>query len=75
MEVSGEAVFSGDRCVRLTTSGGYGHAIRKSLAFAYVAPDLARPGVKLEIEIRDDRRPATILAEPAYDPANQRPRA
>jgi dimethylglycine dehydrogenase len=70
--VGGEVVFSGNRCIGVTTSGGYGHAVGKSLAFAYVAPDFVRPGAKMEVEILNDRRPATVLAAPVYDPANQR---
>jgi dimethylglycine dehydrogenase len=73
--IGGEAVFAGGRCIGVTTSGGYGHAVKKSLAFAYVSPEFTQPGTKLEIEILNDRRPATILAEPAYDPGNQRLRA
>jgi dimethylglycine dehydrogenase len=73
--IGGEAVFSGNRCIGVTTSGGYGHAVGKSLAFAYVAPDFVRPGTKMEVEILNDRRPATVLAAPVHDPANQRLRS
>src|SRR5207248_9264591 len=33
-----EPIYVGDRLVGLTTSGGFGHAVQKSLAFAYVDP-------------------------------------
>ena len=32
----GEPVFDGDKVIGVTTSGGYGYAVNKSLAFAYV---------------------------------------
>jgi len=70
--MGGEVVFADGSCVGVTTSGGYGHAVKKPLAFAYVAPGLARPGTSLEVQILAERRPAVILAEPAYDPANLR---
>jgi len=70
-----EPIFSGDRCVGLTTSGSYGHSIEKSLGFGYVTPDLAAPGTELDIGLLDERCRAKVLADPAYDPANERLRA
>ena len=43
-----EPIYAGDRLVGLTTSGAYGHAVDKSLAFAYVDPAHATPGASLE---------------------------
>jgi dimethylglycine dehydrogenase len=67
----GEPVFDGDRVIGVTTSGGYGHSVGKSLFFAYVEPGLADDGAQFEIEVLGERRPATVLAEPAYDPENE----
>ena len=67
-----EPVYQGDRLVGLTTSGAFGHAVGQSLAFAYVEPKLARAGENFEILILDQRRPARIIPEPAYDPSNSR---
>ncbi len=47
----------------------------KSLFFAYVYPAYAKPGTAFEIAVLGDRRPARVLAEPAYDPTNERLRA
>jgi dimethylglycine dehydrogenase len=71
----GEPVFSDDKAIGVTTSGGYGHATGKSLAFAYVDSGLEAPGTELEIALLGDRRPATVLEGAAYDPENLRPRA
>ena len=68
-------VGGGERIVGVTTSGGYGYAVAKTLAFAYVEPRLATPGSRLEIELLGARRAAEVLAAPAYDPANARLRA
>jgi dimethylglycine dehydrogenase len=68
----GEPVLSGDNVVGVTTSGGYGHTVGKSLAFAYVQPDYAAPGTAFEIIILGQRRPSKILSKPAYDPENLR---
>ncbi len=70
-----EAVFSNGSCVGTVSSGGYGHAVGQSLAFAYVDPELAAPGTALEVMIMGSRRPAKVLGAPAYDPENRRPRS
>ncbi|MFQ5523382.1 MAG: FAD-dependent oxidoreductase [Acidimicrobiia bacterium] len=70
-----EPVWSGDRVIGLTTAGAYGHSVDKSLFFAYVDPEFADPGSEFEIQILDLRRPARVLAEPAWDPKSERPRS
>jgi dimethylglycine dehydrogenase len=72
-DVSGnEPIFVADRCVGLTTSGGYGHFTGKSLGFGYVTPELSAPGTELEIGLLDDRCKARVIADPAHDPSNER---
>jgi dimethylglycine dehydrogenase len=58
------------------TSGGYGHYVDRSLAQGYVPAALAadlREGV-FEIEILGERRKATILNQPLFDPEGTRMR-
>jgi dimethylglycine dehydrogenase len=71
----GEPLYVGDQVVGVTTSGGYGHTVKKSLAFAYVDPEFALPGSIFDIEILEERHLATVLAEPVYDPRNVRLRS
>jgi dimethylglycine dehydrogenase len=71
----GEPCFDGDSVIGLTTSGGYGHCTGKSLAFAYVSPEFAKPGCSFEIEILGDKRQATVLDGPVYDASASRSRA
>ncbi len=70
----GEAVYKGGRPIGITTSGGYGHITKKSLAFAYVEPAFANTGDTFEIEILGDHRTAIVLSDPAWDPTNERMR-
>jgi glycine cleavage system aminomethyltransferase T len=49
--------------------------VRKSLAFACVPPEFSAAGTAFDILIQGERRPATVLAEPAFDPGNLRMRA
>jgi len=71
----GEPVFSGENCVGVTTSGAYGHMVKKSLGFAYVDPAHARAGTRLQIDLLGGSCLATVLDEAAYDPSNSRLRA
>ena len=71
----GEPIFAGERCVGVTTSGGYGHRVGQSLGFGYVPPPLADPGTALTVDVLGQRRQVTIHEDPVYDPANHRLRA
>lgn len=73
--VGNEPVFFEDRPVGVVSSGGYGHAVEQSLAFAYVKAALATPETALEIDILGCRRPARVLSKPLHDPDNARLRA
>jgi dimethylglycine dehydrogenase len=68
----GEPAFVGNEVIGVTTSGAYGYAVQKSLAFVYVPPEYAAPGTTFDIEILGLRCLATVLAEAAFDPQNKR---
>jgi dimethylglycine dehydrogenase len=70
-----EPVYRNGSVAGITTSGGFGFAVGKSLAFAYVEPALANEGHEFEILMLGDRRKARIIPEPAWDPANERVKA
>ncbi len=58
------------RVVGWVTSGGYGHSVNLSLAQAYIPASLANETASgfFEIEILGQRRKATILSKPPFDP-------
>ena len=68
----GEAVMQGDSVVGACTSGAYGHAVDKSLAFAFVRPGAV---TDLEVVILGQRHALTLLDAPAWDPENARQKA
>jgi dimethylglycine dehydrogenase len=72
-----EPIWHGGRVVGWVTSGGYGHRVGKSLAQGYVPRELAGDTAEgaFEIEIIGERRAATVLTEPPFDPAGARMRA
>ena len=71
----GEPVFNSESCIGVTTSGAYGHYVKKSLGFAYVDPAHALAGTRLQIELLGESCMATVLDGPVYDPSNSRLKA
>ena len=65
-----EPCMIGEQCIGLTTSGGYGHRVGKSLFFACVPLENAAAGSTFDILLQGKRHAAKILEEPAYDPEN-----
>ena len=66
----GEPVFDGDSVIGMTTSGAYGHTVKKQLIFAYVNAEHSTPDSTFEIEILGERYLAEVLSQPIYDPEN-----
>ena len=54
------------------TSGGYGLRVEQSIALGYVPSAHSEPGAQLAVEILGERRPATVMPGPVYDPENER---
>ena len=69
-----EPLFADDECVGYVTSGGFAHYTKRSVALGYVPTRYAAAGIQMQIEILGDRRPASVLAQPLYDPAGERMR-
>jgi dimethylglycine dehydrogenase len=65
-------IFHGEKRVGMTSSGGFGHRVGKSIAFGYVTPELATPGTRLEVEVLGRKLTAGVAAMPLYDPKNER---
>ncbi len=57
------------------SSANTGYSVGKHVAFGYLPPELAVPGRKLKIEYFGQLLPATVAAEPLFDPAGERLRA
>ena len=72
--LGGEGVFLNGRRVGVVTTTGYGHTTGRSLAWAYVDPDLDGPGTELDVLVLGEPVPARILDGPVWDPASVRPR-
>ena len=62
----GYPVWSGTRRTGVVTSGTQSPTLGVPIAMAYVAPGDAEPGTVIDIEIRDARVPARVVALPFY---------
>ena len=62
----GYPVWSGDRRTGVVTSGTQSPTLGVPIAMAYVAPDDAAPGTVVDIEIRETRVAARVVALPFY---------
>jgi dimethylglycine dehydrogenase len=68
-------IFKDGEQVGMTSSGGYGHRVGKSIALGYIKSELADPGTRLEVEVLGKKLPAEVVAMPLYDPENKRIKA
>jgi dimethylglycine dehydrogenase len=66
-----EPLYVGAEMVGRVTAGAYGHHVGKSLALAYVKPEVAEVGTKLEVVVLGERRGAVVVEESPYDPENE----
>ena len=57
------------------TSGGYGFAVERSIAFAYLPPDQAAIGTRGDVEVFGEWIGFEIVREPLYDPEGLRIRS
>ena len=70
-----EPIFAGEKCIGITTSGGYGHRCGKSLGFGFIGTGSADENTKLEVKLLGENHSMTLLDKPAWDPGNQRLKA
>jgi glycine cleavage system aminomethyltransferase T/glycine/D-amino acid oxidase-like deaminating enzyme len=70
-----EPVRVGGEVVGRITSGGYGFAVERSIAYALVPAEVAQLGVRGEVEVFGEWVPCTVSDEPLYDPEGARLRS
>jgi dimethylglycine dehydrogenase len=69
----GEPVLLNGTPVGLTTSGGYGYTVGKSLGWLFVRKGTPRAG--LHVQILNREYPVTVHDDALFDPENLRPRS
>ncbi len=66
-----EPVRVGGEVAGRVTSGGYGYAVQRSIAYAYLPPEVAI-GDPVEVDIFGQWVEGEVAAEPLYDPDGER---
>ncbi len=64
----GDGVYHRGKLVGSITSAGYGHRVKKNIAYAFVEPEMATVGGQLEVEILGEHHRATVVEQCLYDP-------
>ena len=72
---AGESLLIGDSLVGTITSAGYGYRVGANLAMAFVAPEQAEIGTRMEVSMLGERFGATVTEPCLYDPRHTRARA
>jgi len=67
-----EPVRVDGRPVGRVTSGGYGYSVERSIAYAYLPAEHARPGQPADVEIFGEWVGGEVAAEPLFDPGGER---
>jgi 4-methylaminobutanoate oxidase (formaldehyde-forming) len=70
-----EPVRMGSEVVGRVTSGGYGFAVERSIAYALLAPEASEIGQRGEVEIFGEWVGCTVTASPLYDAESARLRS
>ncbi len=70
-----EPVRIGGHIVGRVTSGGYGFAVEKSIAYAYLPPDSGAIGTRGEVDIFGEWIGFEVAREPLWDPDGSRIRS
>jgi dimethylglycine dehydrogenase len=69
-----EPIWIDDQVQGFVTSGGFAHYVEKSVALGFVPVAQAVEGLKVEIEILGDRRPAYLSTGVLFDASGVRMR-
>jgi 4-methylaminobutanoate oxidase (formaldehyde-forming) len=67
-----EPIRIGGAVVGRVTSGGYGYAVERSIAFGYLPAGSATVGTRGEVEVFGEWIGCSVASEPLYDPTGAR---
>lgn len=62
----GAEIFAAGQRIGQVTSGSFSPTLQKSIAMAYLAPDWAKPGTEVAVDVRGRLEPALITPLPFY---------
>jgi len=67
-----EPILSGETAIGRVTGGNIGHSIGRVIVYGYLPADRTGVGARYTVEIAGESWSATVVAEPLWDPQNER---
>jgi dimethylglycine dehydrogenase len=68
-----EPIYAGGATpIAYVAAAGYGHVVEQSIALAYLPVAHAAVGTELSVAVLGERRGATVVEQPLFDPQSQR---
>ena len=71
----GASLMQGDTVVGTITSGDWGHRVGLNLAYAFVMPQMAEVGTKMELDLCGELIDTEVILPSPYDPSHLRMRS
>jgi sarcosine dehydrogenase len=68
----GEAIYHGGEVISRVRSGGFGFTLRKNILYAYLPIELAKAGMRFELNLLEGRRQGEVTATVLFDPKGER---
>ena len=63
-----EPIMDGETCIGHVTSANYGYSVGKFIVYGYLPTNVAVEGTRLDVIYFGERIPATVAADPLFDP-------
>ena len=70
----GEAVYHDGKVITRVRSGGFGYTLKKNILYAYLPVELAKAGIRIDLELIEGRRSGEVTATVLFDPKGERVR-
>ncbi|HUR84212.1 MAG TPA: glycine cleavage T C-terminal barrel domain-containing protein [Solirubrobacteraceae bacterium] len=70
--VGNEPVRAGGAIAGRVTSGGYGYAVQRSIAYCYLPVEHTAPGTAVDVDLFGTWVEGEVAAEPLWDPGGAR---
>ena len=70
-----EPIHLNGKTVGWVAAGGFGYSVNKSIVYAYLPMEYAKPGTKLEIECFGEQVGAEVAQSVLWDPKGERIKA
>jgi len=68
----GEVIYHAGKIISRVRSGGYGYTLKKNILYAYLPVEIAKAGIRLEMDLIEGRFQGEVTAAVLFDPRGER---